>query len=180
MGTFGKIALVGAILVLLVGSIIGIKCIGWNNQEVDLRNSFVAQEKVTHSYFDKMWKIMKQQAGITEKYASDFKGIYSSIMEGRYSSGGGMMKWVQERNPTFDSTMYTKLMNSIEAQREGFHREQSRLIDIQRSHNNLRQKFPSSLIVGSTTPLEVKLITSAVTKDVIETGEENNLELFSK
>ena len=180
MNTFGKVAIVAVVLMLMVGSVGVIKCIGWNNQEVELRNTFNAQEKVCHSYFDKMWKILKQQAGVTDKYASDFKNIYGGIMEGRYKNGGALFKMITESNPEFDSTMYKKLMVSIESQREGFHRSQSRLVDIQMQHNNLRQKFPSSLVVGSVEALEVKLITSTATKQAIETGEENNLELFGK
>jgi len=150
------------------------------NKEVDLTNNFKAQTTVCEGFYDKMWKILKQQAQITDKYATDFSKVYKGIMDGRYSSGGGLMKWVQERNPKFDSSMYKKLMVSVEAQREGFFREQKKLVDLQLSHDNLRMKFPSRLFVGGAKPLEVKLITSAKTKQVFETGEENDIDLFDK
>ena len=171
----GIIALAG---MLLLGTVILFKCIGWNNTEIDLRNNFTAQETVCEGFYDKMWKILKSQAQITDKYAKDFEKIYTGIMKGRYSSGGGLMKWVQERNPEFDSSMYKKLMVSVESQREGFFREQKKLVDFKLTHDNLRQKFPSTLVVGSAKPLEVNLITSSKTKKVFETGEENDIDLF--
>tara|TARA_R110002020_G_scaffold41921_10_gene123232 strand:- start:1283 stop:1816 length:534 start_codon:yes stop_codon:yes gene_type:complete len=166
-----------------LGLFVGILCLSWvstTNKEVDLTNNFKAQNKVCEGFHDKMWKILKQQAQITDKYANDFSKVYNGIMEGRYSSGGGLMKWVQERNPKFDASMYKKLMVSVEAQREGFFREQKKLVDLQLSHDNLRMKFPSRLFVGGAKPLEVKLITSGKTKRVFETGEENDIDLFTK
>ena len=121
---------------------------------------------------------MKQQAQIPDKYKDDFKEIYLPLMEARYKSGGGMMKWVQERNPEFDSSMYKTLMNTVESQREGFHREQKKLVDLKREHDNLRQKFPSSLVCGSAKELEIKLVTSGKTKETFATGEENDVDLF--
>jgi hypothetical protein len=176
-----KFSIIGAVCMLIMVAIVGSTFVGYNNKEVDLRNSFVAQEKVSMSYFDKMWKIISQQAQITDKYKEDFKDIYIPLMEGRYKHGGGkMMMWVQEKNPEFDSSMYKKLMSTVEGQREGFHREQKKLVDFKRSHDNLRQKWPSSMVCGSSDPLELKLVTSSKTKKTFETGEENDVELFKK
>ncbi len=173
-----KIGIIVVAAMMLFGAVVVTKCIGWSNTEIDLRNTFTAQETVCKGFYDKMWKILKSQAQITDKYAKDFEKIYTGIMEGRYSSGGGMMKWVQERNPKFDASMYKNLMGSVEVQREGFFREQKKLVDLKRTHDNLRQKFPSKLVVGSADPLEVNLITSSKTKKVFETGEENDIDLF--
>ena len=55
-----------------------------------------------------VWKIMAQQAQIPGKYKEDFKDIYVPLMEARYSTGGSMMKWVQERNPQFEDKKTNK------------------------------------------------------------------------
>jgi hypothetical protein len=178
--TMAKVVTIIASAVLLFGIVIAMIAIGWNNTEIDLRNNFNAQLEVRTGFYDKMWKILSQQAQITDKYKSDFKEIYIPMIEGRYKSGGGLMKWIQERNPEFDSTMYTKLMVSVEAQREGFFREQKKLVDIKLQHDNLRKKFPSSIIVGGAEELQFEMITSSKTKKVIESGEENDIELFKK
>ncbi len=173
-----KMGIIVVAFMMLFSAVVVTKCIGWNNTEIDLRNSFTAQETVCKGFYDKMWKVLKSQAGVTDKYAKDFKGIYVGIMEGRHKSGGALFKMITESNPKFDSSMYKKLMVSIEAQREGFFREQKKLVDFKLTHDNLRQKFPSKLVVGSAKPLVVNLITSKKTKDVFASGEENDIDLF--
>lgn len=175
----GKIIAViaGCLGVLTVGIVL-MMWVSTTNKEVDLRNSFKAQESVREAFFSKMWKILKQQAKVTDKYQQDFKNLYVGIMEGRYKSGGALFKMITEANPNFDSSMYKKLMVSIEAQREGFFREQKKLIDLKRSHDNLRMKFPSKMFVGSVEEFKLTIITDSKTKNVMETGEENDIDLF--
>jgi len=73
--------------------------ISYDNQEIELRVDAQAQEKKCEAYFDKMWKILKQKAQVTDQYKDAFKDIYIGIMEGRYSKGDGtLMKWIQENN----------------------------------------------------------------------------------
>jgi len=85
------------------------------NTEIDLRTTTVAQNKKCEAYFDKMWKILKQKAGVTDQYKQAFTEIYPKLIEGRYSKGdGSLMKWVTESNPDFKTSMYEDLMKSIE------------------------------------------------------------------
>jgi hypothetical protein len=174
--------LVGFIALVVIGVSLFFYGVGINNQDVDLRNLSDAQGEVNEAYFDKMWKVLKTQAGVAEKYSEDFKEIYPKLMEGRYSNGGGqMMQWVQERNPDFDTSLYKKLMNSIEAQREGFFNEQKKSISIRNQHDNLRLKFPSGMLLGmfgDTSRIEIRIIKSLKTEAVYETGQENDVDLF--
>jgi hypothetical protein len=71
-------------------------------------------------------------------------------------------------------------MTSIEAQRTSFTREQAKLIDLQREHNNLLQTLPSSIFVGGREPIEVKIVTSGKTNKSFATGEDNDVDLFDK
>lgn len=152
-----------------------------NNKEIELRNRFNAQNKKREAYYDKLWKILQQKAEISNEYKDGFKDIYVSIIDGRYSKGdGSLMKFIQEANPNFDVSLYKDLMNEITIQREGFYNEQVILIDIQNEHINLCTNMLYSMFIKNTTPLEFKLIESAKTKQVFETGEENDVELFKK
>jgi hypothetical protein len=179
MGKLGALILTGTILVLGIFGMIWY--FGVQNDEVGLRNRYNKQEKNVDLCFDEMFKVLKTNAGITDKAKDAFKEIYIPMIEGRYSKGdGSLMKWVQEQNPTFDQSMYTKLMNQVEAMRRTFKDEQSKLLSIKEEHDNLRTKKPSSFVVGSVPELEVKLITSAEQKEVRRTGEENDFELFDK
>ncbi len=152
------------------------------NTEIDLRTITLAQNKKCEAYFDKMWKILKQKAGVTDQYKQAFSEIYPKLIEGRYSKGdGSLMKWVTESNPTFDASMYKDLMKSIEIERTGFFNEQSYLIDKQREHESFIKKAPNRWFLNDTIkPVEIKIITSLSTKEAYATGEENDVELFQK
>lgn len=152
------------------------------NKEIDLRTTTLAQNKKCEAYFDKMWKILKQKAKVSDQYKDAFKEIYPKLIEGRYSQGDGtLMKWIQESNPQFDASMYKDLMKSIEVERTGFFNEQSMLIDLQREHEAYIKKAPNRWFLGAEIkPVEIKIVTSASTKDAYKTGEENDVELFDK
>jgi hypothetical protein len=150
------------------------------NTEIDLRNRVVAQQEKCEAYFDKMWKIISQEADVAEKYKDSFKEIYPELIEGRYSQGDGtFMKWIQESNPAFDVSLYSKLMNSIEIERTGFFNEQSALIDMQREHNSYLLKAPNRWFLNDTLKaIDIQIITSSQTKETYQTGEENDIKLF--
>lgn len=167
-----------AIFIIIIFSM----SISTENTEIDLRTTTVAQNKKCEAYFDKMWKILKQKAGVTDQYKQAFNEIYPKLIEGRYSKGdGSLMKWITESNPQFDASMYKDLMKSIEIERTGFFNEQSILIDMQREHEAYLKKAPNRWFLSSDLkPVEIKVITSADTKETYRTGEENNVDLFDK
>ena len=171
--------IVGA-LALLVLVVIGVVMFFQiSNGEIGLRNQVVAQQDSCKVIFDNTWKIIAQKAQVTDKYKDAFKEIYPALMEGRYGNdkGGALLKFVTESNPQFDAGIYKDLSAAIEAQRTVFTREQNKLIDLKREHDNLRLKFPSSLVVGSRPEIKIELVTSGKTKDVYSTGEENDIKL---
>lgn len=172
---------IGGLVALVLAVIIGLYSASISNDEVRTRNLATAQETVCKSYFDKMWKIIHEQAGVANEYKDAFKDIYTDIMKGRIGTenSGTLMKWIQERNPEFKTTLYEKLMNSIEAQRDGFFVEQKKLISIKNTHDNLLTLIPSKWIVGSREPLKITIITSAKTNNAYETGEDNDV-LYQK
>ncbi len=154
--------------------------VGATNGEIELRTQVEAQQKKCETYFDKMWKILKEKAGVTDQYKKAFQDIYPALIAGRYSgqSDGSLMKWVTESNPTFDASMYKDLMQSIEIERTGFNNEQERLIDLNREHSALLQKIPSKWFLGGIKKIEIKLITSSRTEEAFKTGKEDNIDLF--
>ncbi len=162
--------------VLLMGG-----CVTFSNyrqvydKNVTLKNQFKAQVGTVAICYDKMWKILKDQAKVTDKAADAFKGIYVGIMEGRYSKGdGSLMKWITEQNPNFDQSMYTKLMNSIEAQRDEFFLEQKKVLAIKEQHDNLRGIFWSHIFLGNEPELTYLAITSTQTQEVVKTGRDDS------
>lgn len=152
----------------------------YDNKYVTLNNLYeaqVAQDKLVH---DEMWKILQQQAGVTENYSESFNKNYTNIMNSR-NYGGEMMKWITESNPTFDTKLYDKLMTSIEVYRTKFTMVQSKLISIHNEMKNLLTLFPSRFFVatigGHVLP-ELNIVTSSRTDNVFVTGKDDDTKLF--
>lgn len=168
-------------LVLGIAIVVGGMYINFNNREVNLRNLAEAQRGNIENVYDKMWKILQQKAQVTDEYKEAFREIYPQLIEGRYSQGdGSLMKWIQESNPNFDTSLYKDLMNSIEVERTYFASEQKKMLDIIRQHNTLRQSIPSGWFVGSRPEIEYTVISSSKAKAVMEHGEDNDIDLFKK
>lgn len=172
----------GFLIALGVIVIIGIAGASWwigtSNKEIELRAKVEAQQEMTEAFYTKLWEIIKTQAKVADEYASQFKEIQVGIMEGRYSTGGEMMKWIQEANPEFDASMYKKLMNSIEGERNGFFIEQKKLRDMNTTHDIMLKTFPSKIVVGDREPIEVIILKNVATKKAYETGTDSSPELF--
>ena len=74
----------------------------YNNREVALRKEADAQRGKIESVYDTMWKVLKQEAGVTEQYRKTFEEIYPKLISGRDSADGdGLLKMIQEANPSF-------------------------------------------------------------------------------
>lgn len=194
----GLLITFGVILIFSIGLVIW--GVGVSNSEIRLKNRGEAQQEVCEAYFDKVWKILQQEAQVTDQYREGFREIYTDIMAGRYSGDGSgqgqqtFMKWIQESNPEFSPSLYAKLMNSIEGQREGFLVEQEKLIDINRQHKDMRMTFPKKVILSKRLPVGyvydeitgevlgkgIIIIKSLKTETVYETGQENEVDLFDK
>lgn len=175
------VAILSTIAVIVIAAVgIGLGAVGISNEEIELRNQADAQQKANEATFDKVWKVLKQKAGIMDKQRDDFRAVYTGIMNERYqgeAAGAPAFKWIKEHNPEFPMDMYKDVSDAIESNRAEFLRVQKRLIDIKREHDNLLKKFPSSLIVGSRPALEIQVVTSKRTKRTFETGEENEEDL---
>lgn len=152
-----------------------------NKKELRLRNLAEAEIQKVEVIHDQMWKTISQEAKVTSEYKTGFDSIYTHIMEGRYSGGskdGSLMKWIKESNPNFTPDLYKKLMIDIEALREKFSQQQIRVEDVIREHKNTIQDPLYSIFIKNTNPIEYEVISSKNTKNVIETREDNDIEIF--
>lgn len=153
----------------------------YNNQEIALRKQAEAQRGKIESTFDAMWKIISQQAQVADQYKEAFKEIYPDLISGRYSQGdGSLMKWIQEANPNFDTSLYATLMQSIEVQRLQFDKTQQRMLDIIREHETLCETYPSRWFIRNTSPIEYTVVSSTRTKYTMETSIDDDVQLFNR
>lgn len=173
---FGVLALVGILLISTVFNVIA-----WSNDEIALRQQVLAQQKVNTTIFDKMWKVISQQAQVSDKYKDSFKEVYQTIMSERYENAKNVTwQWLQESNPQFSSALFERVMVSIEANRNEFALEQKKLIDIGRSHTVMVSQFPGSLwasLLGRS-PIDLKIVTSEKTEKAFSTGREDSVRVY--
>ena len=181
----GYLILIIAVVVGVIGAVIYYST---SNKEVELRNLVTGQQNTCKANYDKMFKVIAQVAQVAEqnmKVSKEaFKEIYPELMEGRYSNerGGALMSWVAENNPQFDinatSELYKNLQKAIEANRAAYFMEQKKLISYHKQHKDVLMKFPGSLLLSGRDTMGIIVVTSAVTKQVYSTGEENDINLF--
>ena len=103
-------------------------------------------------------------------------------MEGRYSGNGdgSLMKWVTEQNPNFDTSLYKDLSQSIELLRTEFQKSQERMLDLIREHTTLCNTFPGRWFISNKTPIEYTVVSSTKSKVVMETGLDDDVDIFKK
>ena len=131
----GKIALIigGAFLalVLLVGGAFVASYIKYANYGAGTEVQLKAMMKNNEQMLGKHSTQIGEMAQVNDMYKDDLAEVYAGAMQGRYgeNGSGAVMQWLQEHNPNFDSTLYTKLQQTIEANRNEFTNAQTLLID---------------------------------------------------
>lgn len=163
----GQIILWGIIILI---AIIVIMYFHYNNTEVSLRKESEAQRGNIEAIRDRMFQILREQAGVAADYRNSFERIYPEIIAGRYKQGGELMKWIQESNPNFDTSLYKGLMNSIEVQRTSFTAAQSRMLDIINQREALIESYPSQWFVKNKSKIYYTVISTSDTKQVMQSG----------
>lgn len=169
---------VGLLLVMIV---VGMY-VSAHNTETGLRNQFKAQQKSNESSFDKTWKIIQQQAGVASEERASFRETYVEIMDATegVAGRGALASFFTQAKIDISPDLFAKLMTTIEAQRETFHRDQQKLLEIVQQHDNVLTQFPSSIFIGGREPLEAVIVTSSKTDEAFLTGQENEVDLFNK
>ena len=165
--------IVGFFVVLLIGMYFS-----YNNKEIALRKESEAQKGKIESVHDTMWKIIKQKAQVSEKYKDAFEKIYPDLIRGRYANDQeSMMKWIQEQNPNFDTSLYRDLSQAIEIQRTIFSNAQQRMLDILRERETLIESMPAKFFISNKTRIDYEVISSTNTKTIMETRIDDDITL---
>ena len=170
------IIIVAAVAILLI---LLIMFFTYNNKEIYLRKEADAQRKKIESTHDKMWKVIKQKAEVSDKYRETFERVYPEIIAGRYSDGSSAMMWIQEANPNFDTSLYNDLMQAIEIQRTHLHNAQTRMLDVIRERASLIESYPSRWFITNKSEIEYEVISSTKTHNVVETRVDDDVDVFN-
>lgn len=176
-----KYTLIGILAFLVVAgfSVVGTG-INLYNQEVQLRNQIVAKQEENKSNFDNMWKKIKQSTNVSDKYKDGLKEVLAAYTDGRKKESSQLlMDWTKEAIPTFDSSIYKQLNNIIVSSRDDFTLNQKELIDLNRQHDVLLDKFPNNIYyrIMGINKINITVVTSTKTDKAFEVGKDDDVEL---
>ena len=173
--------IIGIICVIVVLVVLVGMYFTYNNKEVALRKEAEAQKGKIEGVHDKMWKVIQQKAEVSNEYREAFEKIYPELISGRYANdNGNVMKWIQESNPDFDTSLYKDLQQAIEIQREYFNNAQTRMLDVIKERETLLETYPSKWFISNKSKIDYEVISSTATKGTMTTGIDDEVSVFKK
>lgn len=152
-----------------------------NRAERTIEAEYTDMENILSNYTLKV----TEAAQVPEIYKDDVKEIMSEIMSGRYGDEGSkaMFQWIQEKNPSVDVAVYTKLQNIIEAGRDKFENAQTKFIDTKRTYEtNLGYLYKGFWLKMAGYPTldldgDYAIISNAATRETFETKIDKGVDL---
>lgn len=184
MSTGLKVVIGLVVAGLIVGGSIATTLISTHNNLASLEQGVIAQKDQNKNSYDSMYKSVFEQAGVTTKYAKDFKEAYDGIMTGRYGDEGSqaVFQMITESNPNLDASLYKTIQQTITSNRESFKADQKMLVDKVNVYKLTMRQFPTNLVASLLGYPKVDLsqygiVTSSRTEGAFQTGKDEPLEI---
>ncbi|MNR71295.1 hypothetical protein D3C71_19100 [compost metagenome] len=137
------VALVGLVLVLLVGAVGVVSYISafnfGNRMEQTIKATYENNQNILTAYSQKVL----EAAQVTDMARDDIIKVTREAISGRYGAEGSkaVFQMLTEQNPQVSEKLYVKLQQLVEAGRDEFKTNQTRLIDQKTVYNTALGSF---------------------------------------
>jgi hypothetical protein len=172
---------------VIVAGIVGIVGVSYvsayntgNRLEATIKATYEDNQNVLAQYSNRI----AEAAQVPAMQRDDLKEVVTAALDARYGDEGSraMFQFIQEQNPTIDSTVYVELQRIIVAGRQDFQNAQTRLIDQKRVYETALGSFWQGTWMNVAGYPKVDLaqyniVTNARTEEVFTTGQEEAIQL---
>lgn len=102
------------------------------DQETLIKKVYNNNKNILGTYTNKV----REMAQVPDMYAADLERVMTKVMLARMGDGGSkaVMQWFKEANIPFDSSLYTKLQQAMEAGNNEFQANQTRLVEVKEDY----------------------------------------------
>lgn len=148
------------------------------NRENQLRQAIKAKQQSVELGYDKMWKTVKEQQGITSDAEDKFKEFYIDFINSSVQNDQNLLvKLTNQVAPNYPISLRENLFKSLEFHRNETKRLYDELLDLSREHNTLLGSFPSGIILNlfGRQPIEIRVVKSERTNKAFESGNDEQL-----
>lgn len=184
----------GSILLVSVLSILGLIVAGvvtlavlWvqaanygNRTEVEIKKIWENNQNVLGQYTLKVQEV----ASVPAMYKDDLKEVMIGVMQARMGADGSkaLFQFFKEQNIPFDSSMYTKIQQVVEAGRNEFQVAQTRLVDVKASYQERLGAIPQGWFLSLAGYPKIDLekykpVVASDTRQVFESGVQQPIKL---
>jgi len=180
--TLSVVGILAAIIIPVVVMLVNAANYG-NRTEVEIKKVWENNQNVLGQYTLKVQEI----ASVPAMYKDDLKDVMTSVMTARMGQDGSKatFQWFKEHNINIDASMYTKIQQTIEAGRNEFQTQQTRLIDIKGTYQTSLGSIPRGWLLSLAGYPKINLaeyqpVVAEDTRAVFKAGVQAPIQLRSK
>ena len=151
-----------------------------NRLEQKIKATYENNQNVLAQYSNRI----AEAAQVPAMQRDDLKEVVTAALDARYGEEGSraMFQWIQEQNPTIDSTVYVELQRIIVAGRQDFQTAQTMLIDQKRGYETALGSFWQGtwMSIAGYPRIDLEefgIVTNARTEEAFGTGQEEAIQL---